>query len=49
MPSTSIISDFYSSITDLILTSNNKSISILLTVDISQNVSISSITIPNIH
>ncbi len=47
MPSTSIISDFYSSITDLILTSNNKSNSTLLTVDISQNVSISSISIPN--
>ena len=47
MPSNSIINDFNSSITDLILTSNNKSNSTLLTVDISQNISISSVSIPN--
>lgn len=47
MTSNSIISDFFSSITDLILTSNNKSNSVILSVDISQNVSISSISIPN--
>ena len=47
MTSTSIISDFYSSTTDLILTPNNKSKSILITVDISHNVPISSVSISN--
>tara|TARA_B100000963_G_scaffold168417_1_gene146337 strand:+ start:33369 stop:34400 length:1032 start_codon:yes stop_codon:yes gene_type:complete len=47
MPSTSIISNFYSSITELILTPNNKSKSIFLTVDISHNVPISSVLISN--
>ena len=47
MTSTSIISDFYPSTTDLILTPNNKSKSILITVDISHNVPISSVLISN--